>query len=71
MSGFLARATNVLITRVHLPSTSMPRVILVAMLSAAVLSACTGRLVGPLPAAAIGDPRSQSIGFTGIGPEPF
>ena len=49
----------------------MIRVFLVALFSAALLPACPGRLIGPAPAAAIGDPRSQSIGFTGIGPEPF
>lgn len=35
------------------------------------LTACTGKLGGPQPAPVFGGTYSNSVGFTGIGYEPF
>lgn len=49
----------------------MFRTTFAALITLSLLSACAGKLGGPPPAAAIGGTYSHSIGFTGVGREPF
>jgi hypothetical protein len=49
----------------------MTRSILLALTTFGLLSACAQSIVTPPPAPVFGGQYSQSIGFTGIGPEPF
>ncbi len=48
----------------------MPHSVIFALITLGFLSACTG-IGGPPPAAVIGGQYSDSVGFTGIGNEPF
>ncbi|QFT57292.1 hypothetical protein FIU94_00525 [Sulfitobacter sp. THAF37] len=42
-----------------------------ALTLAGLISACTGEIGGPPPAPVFGGAYSHSIGFTGVGTEPF
>ncbi|MGJ5619768.1 hypothetical protein [Sulfitobacter sp. MF3-043] len=45
----------------------MPRLLIFALMSVGLLSACAGKLGGPPPAPVFGGKYSQSVGFTGVG----
>jgi hypothetical protein len=48
------------------------RLRLISLLTlAALVAGCAGKLGGPPPAPVFGGTYSQSVGFTGIGREPF
>ncbi|MGB3245295.1 MAG: hypothetical protein WBB25_12220 [Sulfitobacter sp.] len=49
----------------------MYRSIVLALMASGVLSACSGKIVGPPPQPGYTAAYSDSIGFTGVGSEPF
>ncbi len=49
----------------------MSRTLIFAVVASGLLSACAGQLGGPPPQPGMSDAYSNSIGYTGVGNEPY